>query len=45
VGKTAIYVPSIDLLLSQEANKDDDAKRFLAGMWPIIRERLENYSA
>ena len=44
-GKTSIHVPSIDLLLTQEASRNDDAKRFLADTWPVIRERLESYSA
>lgn len=44
-SKTAIHVPSIDLLLSQEASRSEDAKRFLEDIWPIIRERLESYSA
>ncbi|MDC8756990.1 hypothetical protein [Janthinobacterium fluminis] len=44
-GKTAIHIPSINLLLSQEASKNDDAKQFFVDTWPIIRERLESYSA
>lgn len=44
-GKTAIHVPSIELLLGQEATKNDDAKRFLVDTWPVIRERLESYGS
>lgn len=42
--RTAMHVSSIDLLLRQEASRNDDAKRFYADAWPAIRERLESYS-
>lgn len=43
-SKTATHIPSIDLLLSQEASKSEDAKRFLEDSWPVIRERIESFS-
>lgn len=45
LNKTAVHVPSIDLLLSQEAGKNEEARRFFEESWPVIRERLESYNS
>jgi hypothetical protein len=42
-SRTAVHVQSIDLLLSQEASKNEDAKRFFEENWPVIRARLASF--
>lgn len=45
LNKTAIHVQSIELLLSQEANRNENVKQFFENVWPIIRERLKSYGS
>ncbi len=42
-SSTAVHVPGIDMLLSQEAAHSQDAQRFLVNSWPAIRERLQGF--
>ncbi len=43
-SKITIHVPTIHLLLSQAAGKDEGAKQFFDEAWPTIRTILESYS-
>jgi hypothetical protein len=41
-GKTSVHNDSIDLLLKQASENNENAGKFLTDSWPTIRERLKS---
>lgn len=39
-GKTAMHNTSIEILLTQAATENDDARNYLKDAWPLLRDRL-----
>ena len=43
-SKTSAHIQSIELLIRQQAIKDESAQKFLDESWPSIRDRLNSFS-
>lgn len=40
-AKTALHNPSIEYFLKQAAKDNEDARKYLEDVWPMLRDRLE----